>query len=259
MSDDAFFLARDDGSFLPTAHTAGPWDPALQHGGPAAALLGRAFETLGARDDVRVAYFSMDFLGALAMKPMRVTAEIARPGRRIELATAIAEIDGRVALRASAWRVSVGADRSPRVGIEAPPALPAIESRDFFHAVPTFAYGEANEWRFVSGSFRERGPATVWTRMRMPLVLGEDPSPLVRVLTMIDSANGVSWEIDFATHTFVPVNLTVSMTRPPEGEWVGMSAVTALAGDGIGTTRARIFDAQGTVGEALQSLFVGRR
>ena len=35
-----------------------------------------------------------------------------------------------------------------------------------------------------------------------------------------------------------------------------MRAITALAGDGVGTTRARIFDAGGVVGEALQSLFV---
>jgi hypothetical protein len=30
----------------------------------------------------------------------------------------------------------------------------------------------------------------------------------------------------------------------------------ALAGDGVGTTRARRFDTRGTLGEALQSLFV---
>ncbi len=56
-----------------------------------------------------------------------------------------------------------------------------------------------------------------------------------------------------------PVNLTVAMTRRPEGEWVGMHAITALASDGVGTTRARLFDARGNVGEALQTLFVARR
>jgi hypothetical protein len=38
-----------------------------------------------------------------------------------------------------------------------------------------------------------------------------------------------------------------------------MHAITALAGDGVGTTRARLFDQDGVVGEALQSLFVARR
>jgi hypothetical protein len=76
---------------------------------------------------------------------------------------------------------------------------------------------------------------------------------------MVDSANGVSWEADFSTHLFVPVNLTAAITRSPEGKWVGMHAITALAGDGVGTTRARLFDPRANVGEALQTLFVARR
>jgi hypothetical protein len=191
---------------------------------------------------------------------MVVRSEMQRPGKRIELVGATATIDGRPALRASAWRIAVGGDRGPRVGVDEPaPSLPDDESREFFQGVHTFGYGESIEWRFTSGGFRTRGPATVWSRMRVPLVPGEEPSPLVRALAMVDSANGVSWELDFTTHTFVPVNLTVSITRAPEGEWVGMHAVTALAGDGVGTTRARLFDAKGSVGEALQTLFVAKR
>jgi acyl-CoA thioesterase len=256
----AFFLRQGDDTFVPTPATVGPWDAALQHGGPSAALLGRAFESLGGRSDVRVSYFSLDFLGPLQLAPMTVRVEVARPGKRIELATAMAIISGRPALRAAAWRLSFGADRSPRVGLEdPPPRFPEQESTELFEGVPTFGYGKSLEWRFASGGFRVRGPATVWSRMRIPLVLGEAPSPLVRLLTMVDSANGVGWEVDFRTYMFVPVNLTVSITRSPQGEWVGMHAITALASDGVGTTRARLFDAQGYVGEALQTLFVNRR
>jgi hypothetical protein len=55
------------------------------------------------------------------------------------------------------------------------------------------------------------------------------------------------------------VNLTVAFTRAPEGEWIGMTASTALAGDGVGTARARLFDGRGVFGEAHQALFVGSR
>ena len=55
------------------------------------------------------------------------------------------------------------------------------------------------------------------------------------------------------------MNLTVAFTRAPDGEWIGMSATTALAGDGVGTARARLFDARGFFGEAHQPLFVGPR
>jgi hypothetical protein len=253
------FYEQRDGLFVPTVATVGPWDPKLQHGGPPAALLGRAIERLGDRSDVRVAYFSLDFLGALPLDAVTLRADITRPGKRIELATATAEIGGRPALRATAWRIAVGPERSPRIGIDESRSLPEKESVELFEGAEHFGYGRAMEWRFESGGFRVRGPSTVWARMRIPLVEGETPSPLVRVLTMVDSANGVSWEVDFTKFTFVPVNLTVSITRAPEGEWVGMHAVSALSGDGVGTTRARLFDAHGAVGEALQSLYVAPR
>src|SRR5437588_1555 len=79
-----------DDVFQPTTATVGPWDQGLQHGGPPAALL--AHETLraGARDDVRLAHFSLDFFGPVPLAPMTVRAEVVRPGKRIELVTATA-------------------------------------------------------------------------------------------------------------------------------------------------------------------------
>jgi hypothetical protein len=257
---EAFFLPDANDTFMPTRATVGPWDPELQHGSPPAALLARAIERAGGRDDMRVANISYDFFGTLRLAPMTVRTEIVRPGKRVELWTATALIDGRPALRATAWRIAVGPGRSAIVNIdEPPPAMPSGETRDYFEGVQTFGYGESMEWRFVSGSFREPGPATVWSRMRIPLVPGERPTPLVRALAMVDSANGISWEAEITTTTFVPVNLTVSLTRDASSEWVGMNAVTALAGDGVGTVRARIFDERGVVGEALQCLFVAPR
>lgn len=259
-SESSFYLPQGDDVFVPTPATVGPWDARLQHGGPPAALMGRALERVAARSDVRIAHFSLDFLGVLPVAPMTVRAELARPGKRVELVTATVDISGRPALRGSAWRIAVGDDRGPRVGLdEPPPAMPEVESHELFEGVPEFGYGRAFEWRFVDGGFRSPGPATVWSRLKIPLLSGEPVTPLERVLAMVDSANGVSWELDLTTHTFVPVNLTVSMTRAPASEWVGMRAVTRLGGDGIGTTHARLFDTQGFLGEATQTLFVGKR
>jgi hypothetical protein len=47
----------------------------------------------------------------------------------------------------------------------------------------------------ISGAIGEPGPAEAWTRMRYPLVPGEEPSPLQRVLTVADSGNGLSGEL----------------------------------------------------------------
>ena len=70
------------------------------------------------------------------------------------------------------------------------------------------------------------GPALVWMRMRQPLVEGEEPSPLQRVLVAADSGNGVSATLDWSRYLFINVDLSVHLHRMPEGEWVCLDAVT---------------------------------
>jgi hypothetical protein len=257
---EAFYLRKADDLFVPTSATVGPWDPNLQHGSPPAALLARAMLAAGARADVRIAHFSLDFLGPVPVAPMTVRAEVVRPGKRIELVTATAAIAGRPALRASAWRIAIAPERGPALRVDEPaPPLPLVAADTLFRTVPHFGYGDAVEWRFVEGSFQALGPATVWSRPRIPLLAGETTTPFLRALLLVDSANGISAELDFSAYTFVPVNLTVAFTRAPQGEWIGMAASTALGGDGVGTTRARLFDERGVFGQANQALFVGPR
>jgi Thioesterase-like superfamily len=58
---------------------------------------------------------------------------------------------------------------------------------------------------------------------------------------------------------FINPDLTVTLGRAPKGEWIGMDSVTRLSNDGFGQAESRLFDRSGTVGRAIQSLFVDRR
>jgi hypothetical protein len=247
-------------SFSATAATVGPWDPKLQHGGPVAALLGTRIELAAAARDMRVSQFALEFLGPAAVAPMEVSTSILRPGKKIALFSGSASIAGRPCVRASAWllRTQAGMNEAVRLD-DAPPHMPDTAATTYFESVPRFGYGDALEWRFAEGGFEQAGPATVWSRLRVAIVEGEEVSPLARVLAMVDSANGISAELDVRRYLFVPVNLTVTLARHPASEWVGMRAVTSLADDGIGLTRARLFDVHGSIGYALQSLFVEKR
>ena len=82
------------------------------------------------------------------------------------------------------------------------------------------------EFRFVAGGFLEPGPATVWLRMRQPLVAGEEPSPLQRLLVAADVGNGISASLDYRRYLFINVDLTVHLERMPVGEWVCVDALT---------------------------------
>ena len=76
---------------------------------------------------------------------------------------------------------------------------------------------------------------------------------------MIDSANGISAELDILKWTFVPVDLTLGIYRQPTGPWMGMAARTVIGGEGVGQTTTTAFDAAGSVGHSMHTLFVRPR
>lgn len=256
----SFYAHRGDGRFDSLRATTGPWDTGLQHGGPPAALLGHTLHNLGGPPGSRIARIAFDFHGPVPVAPLTVAAHVVRPGSRIQLATAALQAGTRTAMRATAWFVSAEAGRSPVISTPfTVPPLPADATVVQFPGAERFPYAEALEWRFVSGSIGELGPATVWTRVRIPLLDDAPLTGLGRTLIAVDAANGVSAVLPFAHWTFVPVDLTVVMERHPNTEWVGMSASTSVHGDGIGITETLLFDERGAFGRALQTLFVAPR
>ena len=120
-------------------------------------------------------------------------------------------------------------------------------------------YHTAMEYRFVTGAFLELGPAVVWMRMRHPLVDGEEPTPLQRVLVAADSGNGVSAALDYRRYLFINTDLTVHLHRMPETEWVCLDAVTRLDSAGIGMSDTELWDERGRIGRAAQTLLVRQR
>ena len=95
--------------------------------------------------------------------------------------------------------------------------------------------------------------------MGVPLIPGEQPSPLQRVLAAADSGNGVSAALDWRRFLFINVDLTVHLHRAPEGEWVCLEAVTLPESDGIGMADTRLHDERGPIGRAVQTLLVAER
>ncbi len=260
MIAPSYYVSLGDHRFRATDATVGPWDPRLQHGSPPAALLARAIERGLPRDDARIARVDFHFLGPVAVGELTVEAEVVRPGARVERSRARLSVAGRVAMEANAWRIAVAPGRVPAVAVsELPPAFVEEQPTPRFGDVAAFGYAESLEWRFAEGDFETPGPAAAWTRPRVPLVEGEETSPLGRLLLMVDSANGISAELPPSRYTFVPVQLSVSLLRHPCTDWVAMRARTAIDPDGVGLTRADLFDEQGAIGVATQTLFVAAR
>jgi hypothetical protein len=255
---DSFYVPAGQDLWLATSHTTGPWDVRAQHGGPPSALLGRAIQRCEPRGDMIIARFTCEILGAIPVGEIRVRARMARPGRSVELLEAMASADGRDVARATAWRV-LRTDSPPVSPRTAPPALPDEALPPVVASGWIDGYLSAIEWRPVHGSFAQPGPATVWARMRYPLVPDEETGPLERVLAVADSGNGVSSELDLRQWRFINPELTVHLHREAVGEWISLDARTVISTGGAGLATSVLSDTRGQVGVGAQSLLIAPR
>jgi hypothetical protein len=257
---DAFYLPHDAGRFTATPLTAGPWDGALQHGGPPSALLARAVEATPADRPSTVVRMSVDLLGPVPVGPVEVSSRVLRPGRSVELVEAELHAAGRVAARALAWRIR-------EVALEPPAAAVAVRDAPPFpdtdgDAVPNWAGGfiSSLQTRFVSGGWNLPGPATMWARMRVPLVDGEAASGLQRLMVLADCGNGISSALPISDWIFINPDLTVHLTRVPAGDWLCLQAETRIEpARGFGLASSRLYDRTGQIATGAQSLLVSAR
>jgi hypothetical protein len=257
------FYEPDGDRYLATELTRGPWDPGAQHAGPAAALLGREIELLPDAGEFQVGRVTCEILRSVPIAPVRVAARILRPGRRVQLVEAeLSDAAGEPLMRASAWRLRSAPLEIPPGAMapaEPPPGPEQGSEVEFFPTGEELGYHSAMEVRFVKGAFIEPGPALVWLRMRQPLVAGEEPSPLQRVLVAADVGNGVSASLDYQRYLFINVDITVHLERMPVGEWVCVDAQTLPQPTGNGTAESVLSDRDGRLGRALQTLLIAQR
>ncbi len=164
---EAFYVPDGDG-FVATELTRGPWDPGAQHAGPPSGLLGREIEQLEDAAEFHVGRITFEILRSVPIGPVRVEAEVVRPGRRVQLVEASLSGEDGVLIRARGWRIrTTPIDLPEPIEFPAPPPGPEQGSQpEFFATGQDVGYHTAMEWKSVSGSFLEPGPATVWMRMR---------------------------------------------------------------------------------------------
>jgi hypothetical protein len=260
-SQPSFYLpVSEDGVYTSLSTTAGPWGTDSQHGGPPAALLTRAIEALDGGPQRVIGRITMELLGPVPVGPLSVQASVVRPGRSVDLCEAtLYDVErGRPVATAAAWRFPSSAD-GPRPGLEPPAHSP---DDGVHHDRPeswSGGYLDAVTWRWIKGASTEPGPGVVWMRPSVDLVAGEPMSPMQRLMCCVDSASGISSELDPAEWVFLNTELTVHVLRPPAGEWVCVDAETTLGGGAVGVATSSVYDSQGLVGRSAQALLTLRR
>ena len=257
---EALYLPDGD-RFVPTVATTGPWDKGAQHGGPTAALLARAVERVPSDAPMHVTRLTYDLLRPVPLAPLTIETEVVRASRRISVVEARLLAGDTLVMRVAGLRIRA-ADLDLPDGVvpdDPPPGEPgtgelAISLGD------GEAYNDLGvEIRFLEGGFQHAGPGTAWVRLRLPVVAGEDPTPLQRTAATADLGNGLSSVLKMRDWLYINPDLTVQVARPPVGEWIGMRSVTYPDGCGTGLAESAMYDATGRFARGTQSLLIDRQ
>lgn len=250
------FVSRegDTATYRSTLHAQGAWNVGEQHMAPATGILAHELMGFQPRAGVRLVRLSLDIIGFIPGGEFTVTTTMLRPGRTIELVEATMRAHGRTAIVARAWRLLTG-ETASIAAVEEEPLPPAQEW-------PAWEAGELWPGGYIASLEGHRDPASrpghgrVWLSNEHPMVVGEASDDVVKLLGMVDTANGVALRLSPREWLFPNVDLQIHLFRQPRGAWLGLDTIQEFSADGVGLTSSILHDAEGPFGRAEQILTV---
>ncbi len=254
VSPSSAFLPLPDGRYLATPLTAGP---------PIALVLGAIERAAAEQQMTHIARLTANLFRPIPIAELSVEVGVDYVGRNAAHFSArlygegkeVARFTG-LAQRETHQPVTEGLPghplpHAPRPPESSPAARVPFERRHV-------GYFDLVESRVAAGEFFN-GPSAAWFRLNHPIVAGQVPSVYQRVAVAADSGNGISAVLDLRHYLFVNFDLTINLLRRPHGEWVCLEARTLLGEEGSGLAESILYDVDGMIGRATQSLFVRKR
>lgn len=256
---DAFFTTADGEWFEPTAFTRGPWDPNACHAGPPTALLARASElAIPHQDLVRL---TVNLVRPIPFSGFRISSEVTRPGRTVSTTKMVLfDADDREVVTAEGMHLTASAAPldAPTSEYLAPDLTESVVGPFPIEqpAHDQMLFSDGVEVRYPPNEPTGPGPKRIWMKTA-PILADETASPFQRICPLADCGNAVSRNADpNAGYQFMNTDLTIMIHRPPEGDWFGMDSVSRWEDTGHGISDSLLFDTQGAVGRALQTLLI---
>lgn len=271
--DDAIFIPDGD-RFIPTDLARSPWGPHVLHGGPPAGLLARAVEHANPDSGLHVARMTVDLFRPVPKAPLHVATQVVREGRRIAVLEASLFAGEVEVTRASALLLRESEVELPEAHLPAPPSLPGPEglpttrlSTMLTEGSPagmppmheTTGFHTTIEVRRVGDGLRTAGHGTAWIRIPVPLVAGEELTPLVRMAATADFGNALGHIRAGDGIGFINADITLYLHRLPLGEWICLDTQSAGQPHGVGLVESMVHDERGPVGRVVQALLANRR
>jgi hypothetical protein len=249
-----FFVTDGDG-YVPTPLARGPWGPSLS-GNYVGGLLGRAVEQEVDDVDLQPARLTVDLLRPVALQPLQVHSSVVRDGRRLRLVDAVMMQNDVIVARASGLFLrrserAVDTVWTTPVAMPAIPAEPDVEPDDLPMLLHSFGRDPVvgspgvgvDEWRHDGQKF-------AWVRETKPLVDDERLSPFTRAVMAGDVTSSLTnWGAEGLL--FINADYTITLSRLPEGLYIGLASMTHYGHAGVATGVATLFDEMGPIGSGM--------
>lgn len=250
---------QDDDVFIPTDFAISSWGNIVR--GPAVTgLLARALRRAVPVESMVPTRTTVDLHSPVPMQPLSTQTRVIREGRRLRLLEADLVADGRVLARArSLWLrpnpEAQTADNHPwEPDTDIPflgngPWNPTEEGRIF--------WSEGGEWTVDGRTVRNDNRKAVW-QIAVPTVEGETPSAFQIAATASDVSNlAAGWGPNGLD--FINADATLSLSRLPVGDGVGVLALDRTEHDGIAIGTTMLFDRLGKFGSGSVTTIFERR
>jgi hypothetical protein len=250
------FFVTDGKGYVPTRLARGPWGPSIS-GNYVGGLLGRTVEQEVDDADLQPARLTVDLLRQVALKPLQMHSSVVRDGRRLRLVDAVMTQDDVIVARASALFLRRSEHTTVDTVWTSPVTMPAVPADPVMLAgdVPMVlqSYGRDP----VAGSpgvgvteWRHHGQKFAWMRETKLLVDDEPLSPFTRAVMAGDVTSSLThWGTEGLQ--FINADYTITLSRLPEGVYIGLAAVTHYSHAGVATGVATLFDETGPIGSGM--------
>ena len=255
-SQKAFFDLDPDGVFVGNDPARGPWSADHCHAGPVAGLIVRAAEAETGPEKM-LTRLTVDLIRPLPLAGLRVAAETTRHTRTLATTrVTVHDLDNTLCATATTMHlVRKDLGEVPTAEVHAPAFhdlvtgdFPLMELRHDLHC-----FAQAVDVAYPKGGNQGLGPKTIW--LRTPHLLGtERPSPVQSLCPLADCGNGISCNVQPSGMGFMNTDLTLHIHREPVSDWLAAESVSHWQPNGIGMSQAILYDTQGPVGTALQTL-----
>lgn len=240
------FFNHTDGGYIANLKAVSAWSPTQLAGTAVCGLLAHGLETHSPGPQFVPARFTVDMFSPVLNEPIELRSSIVRDGKRIRVADVEIVQHDRVRARATAQFLIASAEPPGEVW-RPTDDLPVPETR-LDHpegSAPLFKSG-SSDWTHDFGSGVNAYRKASWNNIP-PLVAGTPLTPFERAAVGADLTN-VTCNWGTAGVGYINTDVTMTLSRLPEGRELGIQARDHLSANGIAVATATLYDRTGAFG-----------